>query len=315
MGSRVRIELAGADRDGLLRRSEHALGLLADWESRISTWRPSSEYSRVNRSEPGRSVRIEPSAALLLSEALDRSRETGGAFTPAVGALIEAWDLRGEGRRPAPAELEGLLHGASEPPLSVDPSTGSVTRTTPTALIDAGAFGKGGALREVALALAADDSVQRALVDLGGQLWAKSPRSEPWLVQIAHPAHRDRAVGTLRLTGASVATSGSSERSVLVDGERYGHILDPRTGHPAPAWGSVTVVADDPFEADVLATALFVMGPEAGPRWIAEHRPTLAALFLIDTPEGLSAVSNGPMTALVDEWSADVTPIEPTPKG
>jgi thiamine biosynthesis lipoprotein len=76
-----------------------------------------------------------------------------------------------------------------------------------------------------------------------------------------------------------VATSGTSERWAQVDGRRLGHILDPRTGRPAPAWGSVTVVHPDPLVADILSTALYVMGPDEGLRWLDDH-PGIAALFL-----------------------------------
>jgi thiamine biosynthesis lipoprotein len=85
---------------------------------------------------------------------------------------------------------------------------------------------------------------------------------------------------TLRLRSGSVATTAQSERYVDVGGERYGHVLDPRTGRPVPALGSVTVVAADPVVADILSTALFVMGPEAGRRWAAGRKEGILFLTL-----------------------------------
>lgn len=142
--------------------------------------------------------------------------------------------------------------------------------------MDSGGFGKGAALRSVEAVLRAA-GICAALVDFGGQGLAvgSSPEGPPsggWTIGVAHPAQRLVPVRELVVRDRSVSTSGQSERP--------GHILDPRSGRPVPAWGSVTVVAPDPMVADILSTALFVMGPEAGPRW-ADDRSDFGALFLI----------------------------------
>jgi len=95
-------------------------------------------------------------------------------------------------------------------------------------------------------------------------------------------------VATLLLRDRSAATTGASERYVKIDGRRVGHVLDPRSGAPVPAWGSVTVVAADPLAADALSTALFVLGPEAGLAWAMRH-DGVEALFLVTGSEGVRA--------------------------
>ncbi len=102
---------------------------------------------------------------------------------------------------------------------------------------------------------------------------------ERW-VEIADPDRRDHGVARLRLRSGSVATSGNSERGVLINGVRRGHLLDPLTGCPAPDWGSVTVVASDPVAADCLSTALFVMGPRRGEAWL-RGRTGIDAVFAV----------------------------------
>ncbi len=84
------------------------------------------------------------------------------------------------------------------------------------------------------------------------------------LVAVADPRDRARTVATLRLKDACASTSGNSERGLVVNGRHIGHLLDPRTGEPAPDFGSVTVVARDGLTADVLSTAFFVLGPREG---------------------------------------------------
>jgi len=117
---------------------------------------------------------------------------------------------------------------------------------------------------------------------------------------VSHPEHRATPAAWLLLHGVSAATSGTSERWIEVDGRRYGHILDPRTGWPVPAWGTVTVVHADALVADVLATALYVMGPEHGMRWL-EGRPEVAALFL----ESQDGRLHGRWTPAMERWMDD----------
>ena len=94
----------------------------------------------------------------------------------------------------------------------------------------------------------------------------------------------------MKLINESIATSGMGERFIEVETEKYGHIIAPHTGMPAEAWGSVSVISQDPFEADALATALFVMGPDEGLKW-AEGQQDIAALFVRDIHGKLSMES------------------------
>jgi thiamine biosynthesis lipoprotein len=236
----------------------------------------------------------------LLLEAEAWARRTELAFDARVGALVDVWDLRGDGAVPSSEELASARAASGPAAISIDASASTVVRHSSSAWIDTGAFGKGAALRSAA-ALLKERGVSRALLDLGGQLWAKGSADEPWQVWVAHPSRRDEPAVELKVQNISLATSGTSERWVEVGGRRLGHILDPRTGTPAPAWGSVTVVSADPLEADILSTALFVMGPDAGLRW-AQGLPEVGVLFLEDRGDTLEASWNPPM----DQWFADL---------
>ena len=131
--------------------------------------------------------------------------------------------------------------------------------------LDEGAWGKGYGLDRAAKTLA-QAGVRSALLDLGGQVFAVGfdTGEKPWRVPVADPRDRDRTVVELGLADRSASTSGDSERFREVAGRRIGHILDPRTGEPAPDFGSVTVIAPTGLVADVLSTAFFVLGPEKG---------------------------------------------------
>jgi thiamine biosynthesis lipoprotein len=217
----------------------------------------------------------------MLADAFDWHVETAGAFDPAIGRLLDAWDVHGDGSIPDAAILARARAAAGLAHLSFDRRGCTVTRTADVTL-DVGAFGKGEALDRVEAALGSDPW----MIDLGGQVsvGGAAPRDGAWSIAIAHPRARDRPYVHVRLRNGSLATSAGSERDLTVRHARVGHILDPRTGTPAAFSGSVSVWHRRGLAADILSTALYVMGPEAGLRW-AEDRG-LAVCYLIPAEDG-----------------------------
>jgi thiamine biosynthesis lipoprotein len=290
MGTTLRAEVTG-DRSVATAAIQQAFDTVAALELVLSTWREDSEIAALNRARPGVPVPLSRELAGLLAEVEGWWRRTGGAFDPAVGALVDAWDLRGTGRVPGGPSLArarsatGLEHFVFQ-----QGAAGTIARRGTTGgWLDTGGFGKGAALRAAAAKLRAA-GIASASLNFGGQVvfLGAGPERGSWLVPVAHPADRSRPVVALRVADASVSTSAQSERYVSVNGIRYGHILDPRTGRPVPAWGSVTVVNRDPLAADVLSTALFVLGPEAGAAYARQHG--IAALFLVQRGGELQSI-------------------------
>ena len=279
MGTWATLAVPAADRAAGLRLLERMVRSIERTEASLSTWRADSVLSALNRQPVGEPFPLPPAACGLWPR-LARWRDlTGGAFDPSVGRLVEAWGLRAGGAVPAPAVLgaaravTGLAH------FRFDAETCRVTRTV-DATLDAGAFGKGEALRRLT-AVAGDGHPW--MVDFGGQIAVGGqPSAEGWPVAVAHPARRRQPVLELVLTIGSLATSGASERSRVVDGRPVGHILDPRTGQPIHRPESVTVWHEDPLAADILSTALYVMGADDGLDHAERHG--IAALFLVPDP-------------------------------
>lgn len=301
MGTRLRVIAEGAVADDALAATEAVIREVERWDGLLSTWTPDTHVSRLNAAPVDTPVSLPAEVHALLLEARRWVGATEGAFDPAVGALVSAWDLRGDGRVPDAEMLRRAVAAVGLEAWSVDEHRPRARRRSALTWIDTGAFGKGAALRSAAkLARAAGSSDLRVSADLGGQLWAAAPHDRPWRVPVAHPVRRGEPVLELLLHDVSVATSGTSERRVDVGGQRFGHILDPRDGRPAPAWGTVTVVHEDALAADVLATALYVMGPDDGMRWLERH-PDVAALFL-DVRHGDVRFQ---WTAAMEPWLAD----------
>jgi FAD:protein FMN transferase len=300
MGTMLAIEIRATTREDALRASEAALSEIESAEALLSTWRADTPLARLNVAIPGVPVRVPLHLATALGDVLALADRVDHAFEPGVLPLVRAWGLRSGGRVPAPAELEAARRAASPGGFAVNVRASTVTRLRPDAAIDEGAWGKGWALDRAGAALRTAGA--SGFLDLGGQILAVGKQSR--VIDVAHPRNRARTVLRLCLRDASASTSGNGERGLDTPAGRIGHLLDPKSGRPAPDFGSVTVIAPSAFLADVLSTALFVLGPEEG-QALSERlrREGLAheTIFLIDRGGSLQIVPSPGAKSLITE--------------
>jgi len=262
MGTELRLHLEGPGELG--RASEAALAEAVRLEVACSTWDPASAWSRLNAAQ-SRPVVLDGEWIDLLGRMKAWQVRTGGAFDPVLMALMRAWGIRQGGQTPDPQTLTGARRASGAGLLELDAAAGTARLGHPEAGVEEGGFLKGYALDR--MRRAADTPA--GLLDFGGQLLAWGRPTE---VSVADPRDRRHARLALLLHNASLSGSSTSERGR--------HILDPRTGEPCPAWGSTAVVAADGLTADVLSTALYVLGPDAGLAWA--DREGAAAAFLLN---------------------------------
>jgi len=267
MGTRLTIEIDAADRASAIAASEGVVKAIAETEARLSTWREDSELSRLNATPLETALELSPATAATLAQALACGRATGGAFDPTVGALVDAWDLRGAGRLPSADRLRQALASRGGARLALVDRR--ATRRAAGLRVEEGAFGKGAGLDAAARWLREQARVTGARLDFGGQVLVLG--SQERAVSIAHPDRRHEAAATVRIASGSLATSANGEARRWVEGRAIGHLLDPLSGQPAPDFGSMTVWARDALSADCLSTALFVMGPKRALEWRREH--------------------------------------------
>ena len=280
MGTWLEVVVEATDRQGALAASEAAVRAIEEVEERLSTWRDDSELARLNQAPPGTPVALSPELARDLRFARAMHAETNGAFDPALGALVAAWGLRTGGRAPSGLELARAREASGLHHLHL--AEGIAQWLHRGVSLEEGGFGKGIGL-DSALVAARDAGARAGRIDLGGQVLVFG---EPATVVVAHPARRDEPVCEVRLASGSLATSGNSERGIVVAGERRSHVLDPRTGAPAADFGSVSVWASSAARADALSTALFVLGPEKALAF-AESTEDCDALMLLNHPDGV----------------------------
>mgnify|MGYP002631209191 CR=1 FL=1 len=288
MGTTLRIELQAPSRLQALAASELAIGAMERVEQSLSTWRTDSELSALAATPTGEWFELSPQVGATLQRAFFWAAETEGAFDPSVAPVVRAWDLRGAGRVPSAAERElaladcGVQHFRLQLPQRM-------ARTRENAGLEEGGFGKGAALDAAREALLGSQ-VQRAMFDLGGQVLFFGEQaleeSTPPLA-IAHPDRRQQPLALLQVSSGSCATSGNSERGLQVEGERIGHLLDPRSATPALDFGSVTVWCPSALDADCLSTALYVLGPDAGLRFVEAHEQ-LEAVYAVRQGETIT---------------------------
>ncbi len=271
----------------------------------MSHWEPASDLCRYNRAPQGW-VSVDPMLSDVLSAALTVAADSGGACDPAIGGLVDAWGFGPPGPVTGPPEegyIQTLLSGPRWTDLRVQP--GRIWQ--PGGLrLDLSAIAKGYAVDLVARFLD-EQGVMSHLVDIGGELrgWGIKHDATPWWVDLEQAAGRDGRPGgranRIALHGLSVATSGDSRRFMVgQDGRRLSHTLDPRTGWPVPDdLAAVTVLHTDCMMADMLATALTVMGADAGPTWAAERG--IMALFVRRRGNGITETVTPALAALVED--------------
>ena len=235
----------------------------------MSTYRDDSEISRFNATEPGTWFDVSEDFYAVLSTALAVGWQSSGAYDVTVGPLVDLWGFGPGGAivTPPPDDaVSSLLTRVGQNRLRLDGENLRLLKQGEVSL-DLSSIAKGYAVDRVALWLSAQ-GIANYLVEVGGEmrLSGVSGRGDAWRIAIERPDSTDRAPDqAIRLTNVAVATSGDYRNFFEIDGHRYSHSIDPRTGYPVSHdLVSVTVVDSSAMLADAWATALTILGFEEG---------------------------------------------------
>lgn len=291
MGTSWSVRLAAARNADLEALHAGIQARLALVVQQMSTWESESDISRYNRAEAGQWLSVPPEFAQVLAGALAIAEASNGAFDPSVGTLVALWGFGPNAHAGVPdAEaLRDARRHADWRRIGFDADALRVLQPGGVQL-DLSAIAKGHAVDLVAAHLR-EAGVGSALVEVGGELagFGRKPDGEPWRVLVeAGPEEDDHRLDArvLDLDGIAVATSGDRWHHYTRNGRRYTHTIDPRSGAPvAHAPAAVSVIASDAMHADGWATALGVLGTDAG--HALALRLGLAARFLWRDDDGM----------------------------
>lgn len=273
MGSAFSVVLYGCEPDRMEAAVDAAFIELRRLDRLLSTYRPESEWSHVNRLAAEQPVALSAESFRLLAACLKYSRQTEGTFDITTGPLKRAWGFfRGTRSVPTPDELASARRHVGCQFLQLDPEKQTIQFDHRGVEIDPGGIGKGYAVDRMVEVLRAHGFDTALVTGSASSLYGLgSPPGEPrgWRAEVRDPEHPGRSVAETFLKDQSLSTSGTAEKCFWSGARMYSHIIDPRTGSPLQSSSQVSVIAPSALDGEVWAKACLLNGPG----WLAEHKP------------------------------------------
>jgi thiamine biosynthesis lipoprotein len=255
----------------------------------MSHYRPLSPLSRINRDAALHPVTVDSELFDFLLESMRYNRESGGAFDITVGPLMKAWGFfRGEGRLPSPQQLDDARRHVGASHVLFDRTRRTIAFDEGGVELDLGGIAKGYAVDRVVQLLRAR-GVSAALVSAGGSTiygLGAPPGRDAWDVAIQDPLGASGTAMRVNLKDRALSIAGTSEKWFEVEGIRYSHIMDPRTGMPVQGVLSVAVLTGTGTAGDALDDALFVLGVQKSRAYVRRLAATDAYFFVPDLAKG-----------------------------
>lgn len=287
MGTRFQIILYANDAQSAEQAQKQAFARIAELNRIMSDYDRSSELMRLCQNAHQKPVKVSKELFFVLNKAEKLSQETKGAFDITIGPITRSWRLaRKRLKMPKLEKIKGLLQQVGYEKIKLNEKNQTVKLKTDNMRLDLGGIAKGYAADEV-IRILKTHGITRALVAAGGDIVVSDapPEKDGWKVGIAPLTNPDgKPEQYLLLKNQAVSTSGDAEQYVLIDGKRYSHIVDPRTGIGILGQSSVTVIAPKGIDTDSLATTISILGPQQGMKLIKCRSKT--EVFIIRKTDG-----------------------------
>ncbi|MFS4493852.1 FAD:protein FMN transferase [Maribacter sp. 2308TA10-17] len=279
MGSRFEITVVTPNEELGYINIEEAIAEITRIEKMISSWDKESETYLINTNAGIKPVKVSRELYKLIERCKQISELTDGAFDISYSSMDKIWKFDGKmTKMPSPEEIKKSVDKVGYENIILDSKKQTVFLKDKGMKISFGAIGKGYAA-DKAKEFLVSRQVVGGIIDAAGDLstWGTDVTGKKWIIGIVNPLAKDKIVSWLPILESSVATSGNYEKFVTFKGKRYSHIIDPRTGYPSSGIRQVSIFAKSAEFCDALATAVFIMGKEAG-------------LFLINQLDGVEVI-------------------------
>jgi thiamine biosynthesis lipoprotein len=286
MGSHFEITIVAKEADEAEALIDTAIAEITRIENLISEWRPETQVSMVNKNAGIMPVKVDKELFDLTERGLYFSRITDGAFDISFAAMDRIWKFDGSmTQMPSPETVKKSVQKVGYNNIVLDKEKSTIFLTKEGMKIGFGSIGKGYAAdktREYMIA----KGVKAGIINASGDMntWGKQPDGKNWTVAITNPMNKDKAFAVFPLKESAVVTSGSYEKFVMLEGKRYTHIINPKTGYPATGLCSVTVLGPSAEMANGFSTSIMVLGKDVGLNLI-EQFPMLSCVIVTDKGE------------------------------
>ena len=288
MWTKFEIVAYGADRARLAEAAEAACEEIDRLDRQLSNYSETSDLTYINRNAGRAAVTVDKEVFDLLARSLAYSRASAGAFDITVGPLMKAWGFfKGQGRRPEPGELQAVMTRVGYERVKLDERARTIRFASEGVELDLGGIAKGYAVDKAAEILR-QSGVTSALITSGTSsicAIGAPPNQAAWRVEVSDPLNRSRQVTSLELKDQSVSTSGCNEKVFELDGKKYCHIMDPRTGQPIEEVVSATVITRLGVDAEAFSKIVMVLGVEKA-KEVLRRRPDVRAILFHRLPDG-----------------------------
>ena len=267
MGNRFEITVVATDESWAAEKINLAIAEISRIEKLLTTFDPNSQTNKINEQAGVRAVKVDREVYDLIRRSIKISNLTDGAFDITYGSIDKnLWNFdKSMTALPDPVIAKSMIRLINYRNIILNEAGSSVMLKEKGMRIGFGGIGKGYAA-EMAKALLKKEGVKSGIVNASGDLttWGLQANNKPWTIGIANPDNAHLPFSYMNVTDMAVATSGNYEKFVTINGKKYSHTINPKTGLPVTGIKSVTIISPNAEIADAMATPVTIMGVKAG---------------------------------------------------
>jgi thiamine biosynthesis lipoprotein len=283
MGSQFQITVVASDSSTAQKNIDLAIEEIERIENLISEWRPHTQVSEINRNAGIKPIKVDKELFDLTKRALEYSKMSNGAFDISTAAMDRVWKFDGSmTEKPSKESIKKSIENVGYHSIILDSAQSTIYLAKEGMKIGFGSIGKGYAA-DKGRELLQSYEVLGGIVNASGDIatWGTQPNGKSWRIGINNPFKRHGIAKVLKLKESALATSGSYEKYSEIDGVRYAHIINPKTGYPSTGLTSVTIYGPSAEFANALSTSIMVLGEKDGKK-LAQKYPKYKFLFITD---------------------------------